>query len=215
MKKQILIIGLGQLGMSLARTLCSKGFEVLAVDIDSNLVNEAASFATDAICLNAIDESSLEKLSPRDRDIVICTIRAKEPSILTVALLKQMGCKNIVARATEPIHSRILKAIGANCVINPEEEYGKKFANKILFQNVFSQNKFQDIELREIKVQPFMYNKTLIELALPNKFGIMVAATIKNDKLSRPQPDVSLQKDEVLLVIGTDEDIEKMLKENK
>lgn len=215
MKKQILIIGLGQLGMSLARTLSDKGFEVLAVDIDNNLVNEASTFATDAICLNTIDEASLEKLSPRDRDIVICTIRAKEPSILTVALLKQMGCKNIVARATEPIHSRILKAIGANCIINPEEEYGKKFANKILFQNVFSKNKFDDIELREIKVQPFMEGKKLIELALPNKYNLTVAAIIKNETMNRPQADMRLEKEETLLVIGTDDDIEKMLKENK
>lgn len=215
MKKQILIIGLGQFGMSLARTLCDKDFEVLAADIDCNLVNEAASFATDAICINAIDEASLEKLSPRDRDIVICAIGAKEPSILTVALLKQMGCENIVARATEPIHARILKAIGANCIINPEQEYGKKFANKILFQNVFSKNAFDDIELREIKVQPFMEGKTLIELALPNRYNLMIAATIINDKLSRPQPTRKLEKDELLLIIGSDEDIEKMLKENK
>ena len=215
MKKQVLVIGLGKFGMSLARTLCAKDFEVLAVDIDKNLVNEAASFATDAICLNAIDEASLEKLSPKERDIVICAIRSKEPSILTVALLKQMGCENVVARATEPIHSRILKAIGANCIINPEEEYGKKFANKVLFQNVFLESKIPDIELREINVQPFMENKTLIELALPSKYGINVAGIIKDNKLVRVQPDEKLNKEDILIVIGTDEDLEKMLKENK
>ena len=215
MKKQILIIGLGQFGMSLARTLCEKDFEVLAVDIDKNLVNEASSFATDAICINAIDEASIAKLSPKERDIVICAIGSKEPSILTVALLKQMGCENIVARATEPIHSRILKAIGANCIINPEQEYGKKFANKILFHNVFSKNSFNDIDLKEIKVQPFMVGKTLIELSLPNRYGLMVAGTIKNNELSRPQADKKLEKDEILLLVGTDEEIERMLKENK
>ena len=135
MKEQVLVIGLGQFGMSLARTLNEKGFQVIAVDIDQKLVNEAANFATDAICLNAIDEVSLSKLSPKDRDLVICTIGSKEPSILTVALLKQMGCENIIARASEKIHARILKAIGAKKVINPEQEYGKRFANKILFKN--------------------------------------------------------------------------------
>ena len=215
MKKQILIIGLGQFGMSLARALCDKDFEVLAVDIDQNLVNEASNFATDAICLNAIDEQSLEKLSPRERDIVICAIGAKEPSILTVALLKQMGCENIVARATDPIHSRILKAIGANCIINPELEYGKKFANKILFQNVFSEENFNELELIELKVQPFMVGKTLIELALPHRYGLTIAGTKHDNELLRPQPDKKLEKDEILLLIGSDKDIEKMLKENK
>ena len=55
--KQILIIGLGQFGMSVARALCEKGFQIIAVDIDQKLVNEASNFANDAICLDAIDEA--------------------------------------------------------------------------------------------------------------------------------------------------------------
>jgi trk system potassium uptake protein TrkA len=84
MKEQVLVIGLGQFGMSLARTLNEKGFQVIAVDIDQKLVNEAANFATDAICLNAIDEMSLSKLSPKDRDLVICS-----KSHLSIYLVKQ------------------------------------------------------------------------------------------------------------------------------
>ena len=121
-KEQILIIGLGQFGMALTKTLFEKGYEVIAVDIDKKLVNEASNYATDAICLDAIDEISLSKLSPKNRDLIICSIGSREPSILTVALLKQMGCDNIVARASEAIHARILKAIGAKRIINPEYE---------------------------------------------------------------------------------------------
>ena len=130
MKEQILIIGLGQFGMALTKNLFEKGYEVIAADIDQKLVNEASNYATDAICLDAINEISLSKLSPKNRDLIICSIGAREPSILTVALLKQMGCENLVARASEAIHARILKAIGAKCIINPEYEYGKRFANK-------------------------------------------------------------------------------------
>lgn len=213
MRKQVLIIGLGQFGMSLARTLCDKHFEVLAVDINPNIVNEAANFATDAICMNATDELSLEKLSPKDRDIVICAISAKEASILTVALLKQMGCENIVARATEPIHSRILKAIGANCVINPELEYGKKFASKIMFQNVFKESTFSNVDLKEVSVLPYMEGKTLVDLSLPSKYGLTVVSIIKSNEIFRPTPNKILEKDEILLIAGADEDVEKMLKE--
>lgn len=215
MKKQILIIGLGQFGMSLARTLCDKNFEVLAVDIDQNLVNEASNFATDAICMNATDETSLEKLSPKDRDIIICAISSKEASILTVALLKQMGCENIVARASEPIHSRILKAIGANCVINPELEYGKKFASKIMFQNVFKESAFSNIDLKEVSILPYMEGKTLIDLSLPSKYGLTVVSIIKNNEILRPTPTRKLEKDEILLIAGSDEDVEKLLRDNK
>ncbi len=215
MKEQILVIGLGQFGMSLARTLTEKGFQVIAVDIDQKLVNEAANFATDAICLNTIDEISLAKLSPKDRDLIICTIGSREPSILTVALLKQMGCENIIARASETIHARILKAIGAKQVINPELEYGKKFANKILFKNIFFDNTSDELDLLEIPVQPFMINKTLVELQLPDRFKVIVTGVIKDNKLTRPMPQEKLQEGDRLLVTGNSDDIEKMIEENK
>lgn len=215
MKEQILVIGLGQFGMSLVKTLNEKGFQVIAVDIDQKLVNEAANFATDAICLNTIDEISLSKLSPKDRDLVICSIGAKEPSILTVALLKQMGCENIIARASETIHARILKAIGAKQVINPELEYGKKFANKILFKNIFFDNTSDELDLLEIPVQPFMKDKTLVELQLPDKFKVIVAGVIKENKLTRPIPQEKLHEGDRLLVTGNSDDIEKMIEENK
>ena len=215
MKEQILVIGLGQFGMSLARTLAEKGFQVIAVDIDQKIVNEASNFVTDAICLNSIDEMSLSKLSPKDRDLIICSIGAMEPSILTVALLKQMGCENIIARASETIHARILKAIGAKQIINPEFEFGKKFANKILFKNIFYDDASEDLDLLEIPVQPFMINKSLIELQLPDKYRIIVAGVIKENKLTRPIPQEKLQDGDRLLVTGNNEDIEKLLEGNK
>ncbi len=215
MKEQILVIGLGQFGMSLARTLTEKGFQVIAVDMEQKLVNEAANFATDAICLNTIDEMSLAKLSPKDRDLVICSIGSREPSILTVALLKQMGCENIIARASETVHARILKAIGAKQVINPELEYGKKFANKILFKNIFFDNTSDELDLLEIPIQPFMIGKTLVELQLPDKFRVIVAGVIKENKLTRPMPQEKLQEGYRLLVTGNSDDIEKMTEENK
>ena len=183
MSTQVLIIGLGQFGMSLARTLSEKGAEVIAADSDKELVEEAASFLDDAICLDATDETAMARLCPKERDVVICAIGAREPSILTTAILKQMGCENIIARATDKIHERILKAVGAKNVINPDAEYGKKFAYKILFQNIINDETSENIQLLEINVQPFMEGKNLIELALPNKYGIIVAAIKKETNL--------------------------------
>lgn len=198
MKDQVLIIGLGQFGMSLTRTLCEKGFQVIAVDIDHKLVNEASNFATDAICLNATDEIALTKLSPKDRDIVICTIGAREASILTIALLKQMGCENIIARSAEKIHARILKAIGAKRIINPELEYGKKFANKILLRSMFLDNTADGLNLLEIPVQSYTFDKDMIEIKLPNSLKVI------------PQEEVNK-----IVITGSKEDIEKLIEENK
>ena len=196
------------------KTLFEKGYEVIAVDIDKKLVNEASNYATDSICLDAIDEISLSKLSPKNRDLIICSIGSREPSILTVALLKQMGCENIVARASEAIHARILKAVGAKCIINPEYEFGKKFAHKIMFKSLFLENNIEGLELFEIPVQPFMIDKNLKELQLPDKYNVIVAGIMKDGKYSRPIPDEKFKSEDRLLVTGTNEDIEKMMKEN-
>lgn len=215
MSTQVLIIGLGQFGMSLARTLSEKGAEVIAADSDKELVEEAASFLDDAICLDAADETAMARLCPKERDVVICAIGAREPSILTTAILKQMGCENIIARATDKIHERILKAVGAKNVINPDAEYGKKFAYKILFQNIINDEISENIQLLEINVQPFMEGKNLIELALPNKYGIIVAAIKKGNKLTRPFPNEILDTKDKLLLVCTEDAIAKMIEENK
>lgn len=215
MSTQVLIIGLGQFGMSLARTLSEKGAEVVAADSDKELVEEAASFLDDAICLDATDETAMARLCPKERDVVICAIGAREPSILTTAILKQMGCENIIARATDKIHERILKAVGAKNVINPDAEYGKKFAYKILFQNIINDETSENIQLLEINVQPFMEGKNLIELALPNKYGIIVAAIKKGNKLTRPFPNEILDTKDKLLLVCTEDAIAKMIEENK
>ena len=212
-KEQILIIGLGQFGMALTKTLFEKGYEVIAVDIDKKLVNEASNYATDAICLDAIDEISLAKLSPKNRDLIVCSIGSREPSILTVALLKQMGCENIVARASEAIHARILKAIGAKRIINPEYEYGKKFAHKIMFKSIFLENNSEELELFEIPVQEFMIGKTLKELQLSDKYNVIVAGVMKDYKYTKPVPDEKFKSEDWILVTGTGEDVEKLTKE--
>lgn len=201
--------------MSLARTLSEKGAEVIAADSDKELVEEAASFLDDAICLDATDETAMARLCPKERDVVICAIGAREPSILTTAILKQMGCENIIARATDKIHERILKAVGAKNVINPDAEYGKKFAYKILFQNIINDETSENIQLLEINVQPFMEGKNLIELALPNKYGIIVAAIKKGNKLTRPFPNEILDTKDKLLLVCTEDAIAKMIEENK
>ncbi len=215
MSTQVLIIGLGQFGMSLARTLSEKGAEVIAADNDKEIIEEAASFLDDAICLDATDETAVAKLCPKERDVVICAIGAREPSILTTAILRQMGCENVIARATDKIHERILKAVGAKSVINPDAEYGRKFAYKILFQNIINDETSENIQLLEINVQPFMEGKNLIELALPNKYGIIVAAIKKGNKLTRPFPNEVLNTKDKLLLVCTEDAIAKMIEENK
>ena len=216
MNQQILIIGLGQFGMSLAATLSGKGAEVIAVDIRKNLVEKASSFVTEALVLDATDEAELARLEPGKRDATVCAIGddSKEASIICTALLRQMGSKCVVARANNPMHQRILQLVGAHQIVNPEQEFGKRFANRLIYRQLIADMPLGDgLHLSEITVTSKMVGKTLIELALPKKYGIMVVA-VKRGKPSsvfQPIPDEPLRENENLVLVSKEEAIKKLM----
>lgn len=217
MSQQILIIGLGQFGMSLARSLSEKGAEVLGVDVNKNLVAEAASFATEAIAIDATDETELARLEPGKRDVAVCAIGddSKEASIICTALLRQMGAPVIIARANDKMHQRILQLVGAHQIINPEQEFGKRFANRLLYRNVIAgANLGEDLQLTEIRTQPSMVGKTLVELALPKRFGVMVAGIRRNgrEKVVQPSPNEPLKAEDNLIIVSNETAISKLIK---
>jgi trk system potassium uptake protein TrkA len=217
MSQQILIIGLGHFGMSLARTLSERGAEVLAVDINKALVEEAADFVTEAIVLDATDEAELAGLEPGKRDSAVCAIGddSKEASIICTVLLRQMGAPLVISRANDKMHQRILKLVGAHQIVNPEQEFGKRFANRLLYRHVIADtNLGEDLHLTEICIQPSMVGKTLVDLALPKRFGIMVVGIRRGPrgKIHQPQPKDPLQKDDNLIIVSSESAIPKLIK---
>ncbi|MDA3785399.1 MAG: TrkA family potassium uptake protein [Deltaproteobacteria bacterium] len=217
MSQQILIIGLGQFGMSLARTLSDKGAEVLAVDRQKNLVEEAAAFATEALVMDATDETELALLQPGKRDSSVCAIGddSKEASIICTALLRQMGAPWIIARANNLLHQRILQLVGAHLVVNPEHEFGKRFANRLIYRNVVADMPLgEELQLTEIKVHPSMIGKSLMELALPKRFGVMVVAVRRGSpsRVVQPSPSEPLQENDNLVIVSKESAIPKLIK---
>ncbi|MFH2123356.1 MAG: TrkA family potassium uptake protein [Pseudomonadota bacterium] len=218
MAQQILIVGLGQFGMSLAHTLSDKGAEVLAVDRQQNLVEEAASFVTEAMVMDASDETELARLQPGKRDVVVCAIGddSKEASIICTALLRQMGAPLVIARANDAMHQRILHLVGAHQVVNPEQEFAKRFANRLIYRHVVADMPFgDDLHLTEIKVLPTMVGKTLIALELPKRFGVMVVAIRRGSpgRIVQPTPNAPLQEGDNLVIVSNEAAIPKLTEE--
>ena len=216
MAQQILIIGLGQFGMSLARTLSEIGAEVLAVDTQKSLVDEASAFVAEALVADAADETQLARLGPEKRDAVVCAIGddSKESSIICTALLRQMGTPFVVSRANDKMHQRILQLVGAHQIINPEQEFGRRFANRLLYRHIIAETPIgDDLHLTEILVQPSMVGKNLIALALPKRFGIMVAAIRRgpSGRLMQPSPDEPLEAGDNLVIVSTEAAIPKLM----
>jgi trk system potassium uptake protein len=209
MPQQVLIIGLGQFGMSLARTLSEKGTEVLAVDRRRDLVDEASAFATQTVMFDATDEVQLARLQPARRDCSVCAIGddSKEASIICTALLRQMGAPWVISRANNAMHRRILQLVGAHLVVNPEEEFGRRFANRVINRNVIADMPLgDDLHLTELMVNPTMVGKSLVELALPKRFGIMVVAIRRGtpSRVLQPSPHEPLEKNDRLIIVSSE-----------
>ena len=213
MSKQIMIIGLGQFGMSLARTLAERGAEVLAADISQEKVDAAAEFVSRAVAVDATDENALAGLMPAERDAVVCAMgnSSKEAAIICTALLRQMGCPCIIARAGSATCRRILFMVGAHEVIFPEQDYGQRFATWLMHRELLSCTDWSgELSLSELKPPQFMIGKNLVELALPKKYGIIVAAVRRDGKLFRPDPELPVEPEDVLLIVSDENAIARL-----
>ena len=131
-RKPIMIIGLGRFGGAVSRTLERMGHEVLAVDIDSALVQEFAGELTKVVEADATDTTTLEQLGAKDFDAAVVGIGTNiEASVLIVLALSDLGLTNIWAKATNDKHARILERTGATHVVFPEQRMGERTAHLI------------------------------------------------------------------------------------
>lgn len=206
-RKQAVVIGLGQFGMSLSRALADRKVEVLSVDVDVDRVRQVSTHVAEAACFDATDADALSRVSPQQRDLCVCAIgdEAKEASIICTALLRQMGARRIVARANDELHARILKLVGAHEVLNPEREFGERVASRLVHANIMGELSLgKGLLLTEVQVTTALAGKTLAELGLPRRYGITVVAlrNAKTDAVSQPDPNAALGPDDMLIVVA-------------
>ncbi len=210
MQKQVLVIGLGQFGMSLARALAHRGMEVLAADREPRLVQDVAPFVARALVLDATDEEELSGVEPARRDHAICAVgpESREASIICTALLRQLGAPHIIARATDPLHERILRLVGAHEVLNPERAFGERLAARLAFGHVMDEVPLgADLIITEIRAPALLVGRSLVQLGLPRRFGLNVVAIRRTSTDGRgtlllPRPDDPIQPDDILVLVG-------------
>ncbi|MEG2326610.1 MULTISPECIES: potassium channel family protein [Enterococcus] len=213
MKQNFAIIGLGRFGGSICRTLIESGQEVLAVDSNEDRVNEYMNIATHAVVANAQDEMTLRSLGIRNFDHVIVAIGEDiQASILVTLMVKEMGVPDIVAKAQNEYHARVLEKIGADRVVHPERDMGQRLAHNLVSKNILDYLELSDeFSLAEINVtNRKFYGKTLNELDFRRRFGLNVVAIRrdKQDPIVTPGAEEVVQKDDHLVVIGRDEDVD-------
>lgn len=211
--KQFAVIGLGAFGESLSRELTANGYEVLAIDTDKERVNNSLDFATSAVQADAMDETALRQLGIRNFDVVIVAIGHNvQANILTTIALKEMGVKKVIAKAQSQLHGKVLKKIGADVVIYPERDMAIKLARTLISENIIDKIQFSpDFSIIEIVAPKIYAGKSLKQLQLREKIGITVLAVKRDENIIiSPAAEQVINRGDILLVLGKDEDLEKI-----
>ena len=207
--KQIAVLGLGMFGMNVARMLEKSKHEVMGVDFNAAVVEDAADELTHVVQADILNEAALEALGLRNFDVVVLSVGALQTSIMGMMLIKDAGAPYIVARATSDMHARILQQMGANEVVFPERDMGFRVGNRIASNSVLESIELSKrLSLFELKVPPEWVGQDLKHLAVRPKFGINVVSISRggNIILSPTGDDVLLEGD-ILIVIGPNESV--------
>ena len=214
-KKEFAVIGLGRFGGSICRELVAQGMEVLAIDHKEDRVNEFASIASHAVIGDTTDESVLKSLGIRNFDHVIVAIGDDiQASILTTLMLKELGVKHITVKAQNDYHEKVLIKIGADQVVHPERDMGKRIAHKIVSNNILDYIELSDDHsIVEIVASARLNGKTLIDLDIRAKYGINIVGIKRGNKvIISPAADELVHVGDILIVLGADTDINRFEK---
>ncbi len=208
--KNIVVIGCGRYGSSLAQTLSGYGAEVLVIDSDKYKIQEITPFVTKAVVADATDEMVLRDLGINNMDVVVVAIGSNiEASIMTTLLAKDMEAKYVICKASNNKHAKVLEKIGADKIVFPEKDMAIKTAKTLIspdFMELIELEK--DYNIAETKIPVSWIGKSIIELDLRRKYSINVIGILRNGKLTvNIDPNIPLEEDQRMFVVGKMEDI--------
>ena len=211
--KSYAVFGLGRYGIAVAKELVNNGADVLAVDIDEDIVNSAVADIPFCRCADITDPEVIKQLGISNVDVVIVAMANNlEASVMSVILCKEAGVKMVIAKCADEMQGKILCKVGADKVVYPENESGVRLAKNLLSAGMVDIiDLSEDISVIEIPVREKWVGKTLIELDLRKKYAINIIA-IRNgeDILINVDPNVQLSKEMQLVVIINKTNINKL-----
>lgn len=214
-KKEFAVIGLGRFGGSICRTLAEEGMEVMAIDNNEDRVNEYSAIASHAVVGDSTDEKVLKSLGIRNFDHVIVAIGDNiQASILTTIILKELGVKNITVKAQNDYHEKVLLKIGADHVVHPERDMGRRIANNMISNSVLDYLELSDEHsIVEIVASEKIDGHSILNLDIRAKYGINIVAIKRaNEIIVSPQANEIIHEKDILIVIGADADINRFEK---
>lgn len=225
--KRFAVIGLGRFGQKLAIALAMSGAEVIAIDKNRGEVELIRDQVSHAVRLDSTDEEALKAQGVDKMDVAIIGMgqEAFEAAILTVVNLRQMGVKQIYARAESLVAGEVLSKVGATDVIYPEIESAQRWAYKLIAPQIGEKIDFAPgYSLARIKAPPSFEGKTVMDLQLRQKYSVNLVAIKRGDKgkvkkseksglMTVPLPNTVIHAEDILMVAGSDADLAQLPQE--
>ncbi|MFH0731183.1 MAG: TrkA family potassium uptake protein [Pseudomonadota bacterium] len=208
------VIGLGHFGFHVAKALFAEGNEVVAIDSDKARVQAIGGFTSEAIVMDATDKDSLKALGLENMEAVIIATGTNSSSILICLYLQEMGIKQIVAKALDEDHAKILKKVGATEIIHPERDMALRVARGLSTPNMLDFIPLaEDFELVHIGPPREFIGKSLKELNLRAKYNVHVIAIkelVPENFILVPPANFVIKDSDILIMLGKTEDLKKI-----
>jgi trk system potassium uptake protein len=213
--KRVVVIGLGIFGFNLAKVLFEAGLEVIAVDKSKDLIQRIRDHSTKAIVADATEKEVLEAIGLEENDIVVISFGEDlaASTILTLHL-KEMNIKNIIVKAPNEDHKRILEKVGATEVLIPEGEMAARVARGLISPNVMEYIPLtREYTISEIAPPASFVGKSIGEINLRKKYniGLLASRDVLTDQITMiPGGDFVVKDSDILVVIGREKDIQDL-----
>ena len=213
LQKSYAVFGLGRYGYSVAKELAQSGADVLAVDSNQSIVDEAIDFIPVCKCADVTDPDVIKALGISNVDVVIVAMASDlEASVLATTLCKEAGVKTVIVKCANEMHQKILSRIGADKVVIPEKESGVRLAKNLLSSGFVDLVELSNnLSMVEIDVKENWSGKSLLELNLRKKYSLNVIAIRQNGNVTiEIDPAAPLESNMSLIVIADTDKLAKL-----
>jgi trk system potassium uptake protein TrkA len=216
MKRQAVVIGLGRFGSNVAGELYQMGHDVLGIDLDEKSVQDMLGRVTYAVKADATSEAVLKELGVSNFDIAVVAIGSNiQANILVTVILKDLGIPFIVTRAMNELHGNALERVGANRVVYPEQEMGRRLAHTGFEPGVLDHMEVApNYGITKLRPSEQVVKHTLDEAGLAgprDKYGIAVLAIRRGrEYFLVPSKDEEIRPGDILIVAGSNEHLGKI-----
>ena len=216
-RERFAVIGLGHFGSYVARTLYEGGKELIAIDLDPEIVRDAAAYSTDALVVDATDRTSLEAVGLNEVDVAVISLGERMDIITLAALhLKEIGVPFIAVKALSEEHGRILKALGVDEIIHPEKDSAIRLGHRLMHHDLVDLLPVMPgYSIAQMRTPPEFVGKSLRELSLRNRLSVQLVAIQREQGSDKsinivPKAEDILLETDILFLLGDDRDLDRV-----